>query len=110
MKLRYRLTLCALLLGCAALCASYTVRGLRVSPAAPAGKAASVSAAAPKESGFTLCAKNGCVAVLDPACDSPVVTDIELATLREADRRLVEAGLAVGSREELLALLEDLGS
>lgn len=111
MKLRFRLTICALLLLAAGLCASYTVQDLRASPAVQTAAhphtAAAVSA---RPEGFTLCAKNGCVAVLDPDCGAPVVTDIELGTLREADRRLVEDGLTVSSREELLALLEDLGS
>ena len=38
------------------------------------------------------------------------VTDIELRCLREADRAMVEAGIPVISRRELLLLLEDLGS
>ncbi len=112
MKLRHRLTICAALLICAALCASYTVRDLRAQPAVqPAAHAAAhTPAAAPSPERFALCGKNGYVAVIDPDCAAPVVTDIELAALREADRRLVEAGVSVSSREELLALLEDLGS
>ena len=38
------------------------------------------------------------------------VTGIELRCLREADRAMVEAGIPVISRRELLLLLEDLGS
>ncbi|MBQ3702962.1 MAG: hypothetical protein II885_09430 [Oscillospiraceae bacterium] len=38
------------------------------------------------------------------------VTAIELQTLRRVDRAMVEAGLPVRSRRELLQLLEDLGS
>lgn len=38
------------------------------------------------------------------------VTGIELAQLRGADRAMVEAGIPVGDRRELLLLLEDLGS
>jgi len=37
------------------------------------------------------------------------VTDIELGSLRKADRELLTAGVTVQSREELLQLLEDLG-
>ncbi len=109
MKLRYRITLCALLLLTAALCASYTVQGLRDAPAARAA-ASTPAAVSARPDSFTLCAKNGCVAVLDPDCGAAVVTDIELDTLRESDRLLIEDGLTVSSREELLALLEDLGS
>ncbi|MBQ5405658.1 MAG: hypothetical protein IIU18_03420 [Oscillospiraceae bacterium] len=38
------------------------------------------------------------------------VTRIELKCLRAADRAMVEAGIPVLSRQELLQLLEDLGS
>lgn len=38
------------------------------------------------------------------------VTGIELRCLREADRAMIEAGIPVISRRELLLLLEDLGS
>ena len=38
------------------------------------------------------------------------LTHIELRTLRRADRAMIEAGLPVRSRQELLQLLEDLGS
>lgn len=38
------------------------------------------------------------------------VTDIELAGLRQADMGLLEKGIPVDSRGELLELLEDLGS
>ena len=38
------------------------------------------------------------------------VTAIELDQLRQADRAMVEAGIPVGDRQELLLLLEDLGS
>lgn len=38
------------------------------------------------------------------------VTGIELQSLRRADLAMIEAGLPVSSRQELLQLLEDLGS
>ena len=38
------------------------------------------------------------------------VTDIELANLRGADRALLQKGIPVENRRELLRLLEDLGS
>lgn len=38
------------------------------------------------------------------------ITEIELDTLRSGDRALIEAGMTVSSREELVQLLEDLGS
>lgn len=42
--------------------------------------------------------------------DPLTVTAIELEGLRRADRAMIEAGLPVASRRELLELLEDLGS
>ena len=39
-----------------------------------------------------------------------LVTNIQTAALRENDRQLLRAGIAVGSEEELAQLLEDLGS
>lgn len=55
---------------------------------------------------------NGFVAVFRKAKDkSPVsVTAIELGELRTADRAMVEKGIPVADRLELLSLLEDLGS
>lgn len=38
------------------------------------------------------------------------VTTIETAFLRRGDRAMVEAGIPVGDRKQLLLLLEDLGS
>ena len=38
------------------------------------------------------------------------MTGIELSCLRNADRAMVQAGIPVLSRQELLLLLEDLGS
>ena len=54
----------------------------------------------------------GYVAVFERSLDrEPLrVTDIELRSLRRADRAMLEAGIPVLSRQELLLLLEDLGS
>ena len=54
----------------------------------------------------------GYVAVYEKAKDrEPVsVTGIELKCLREADQAMLEAGIPVINRRELLLLLEDLGS
>ncbi|MBQ7144169.1 MAG: hypothetical protein IJR65_03305 [Oscillospiraceae bacterium] len=64
------------------------------------------------ESGeYLLGAAEGRVAVYDlfDRREALTVTDIELSTLRERDRELLEAGIPAESREELMALLEDLG-
>lgn len=42
--------------------------------------------------------------------DPVTITNIELACLRNVDRAMVEAGIPVADRWELLQLLEDLGS
>lgn len=43
--------------------------------------------------------------------DEPaVITDIEARTLRQGDRALLDQGIPVRTREELMMLLEDLGS
>ena len=108
MHLKYRIGACALLAATAVFCASYTVADLRTPAAHPAPQETSAVSDGAR---FTLCARNGCVAVVDPALgETAVITDIELGTLRETDRQLIEAGLPVGSRDELLSLLEDLGS
>ena len=56
----------------------------------------------------------GSVAVFDrgdSTLSAPLqVTEIRLAGLRAADRAMIETGVPVSSREELMALLEDLGS
>ena len=55
---------------------------------------------------------NGYVAVYDgiDAKRPTTITDIEVSTLRALDRRMVENGLELDSREKLMMTLEDLGS
>ena len=38
------------------------------------------------------------------------ITAIETGALRQTDRDMLQGGISVGSREQLLLLLEDLGS
>lgn len=61
---------------------------------------------------FYLRGSGGYVAVFTDARDrEPVtVTGIELTGLRSVDRAMVEEGIPVSDRRELLSLLEDLGS
>ena len=40
----------------------------------------------------------------------PMMTDIELSSLGSGDRAMIELGLPVADKEQLLLLLEDLGS
>ena len=54
---------------------------------------------------------DGCVAVFAAGESSPMtMTDIQVKSLREADRALLNAGLPCETRDEVLTLLEDLGS
>ena len=60
---------------------------------------------------FVLREFNGCVAVFAVGGNSPLsTTDIAVKSLREADRALLSAGLPCENRDEVLSLLEDLGS
>lgn len=61
--------------------------------------------------GYTIGEHKGLVAVYRSGSSAPVtVTDIELASLRQADREMIGRGLSAATEEELLILLEDLGS
>ena len=65
----------------------------------------------PVTAGYTIGEHEGLLAVFSSDSEEPLtVTDIELASLRQADRDMIDRGLSAQSREELLLLLEDLGS
>ena len=60
---------------------------------------------------FILREYDGCVAVFAAGESRPItMTDISVRSLREADRALLSAGLPAANRDEVLTLLEDLGS
>ena len=60
---------------------------------------------------FVLREYDGCVAVFAAGESEPMtMTDIPVRTLRQSDRELLGAGLPVTDRDEVLTLLEDLGS
>jgi hypothetical protein len=63
-------------------------------------------------SGYVLRDLDGYIAVYFEGFDKApaAVTDIELRQLPPADREALAEGMHVNSREELLLLLEDLGS
>ena len=65
-----------------------------------------------RAAGYVLGEAQGCVAVYAGGdLKTPLqVTEIELASLRGADRALIERGLHAASREEVLQILEDLGT
>ena len=99
MKTGIRIMICAILAAVAAVMAGYTIAGF--DEKGPV-----------QDSLYMLRQSGGNVAVYgreDPA--TPItVTDIELSSLRQRDRELIEVGLPAESGEELARLLEDLGS
>lgn len=62
--------------------------------------------------GFILKEYDGFIGIFSPGFEKiPItVTDIEVSTLREADKELLRAGIYAASREEMMQLLEDFGS
>lgn len=107
MKTVIRIVICVCLIAVAVTMAAFTLADLgRLGGGTAAEDAGAV--------GLTLGEYQGSVAVFEGggrAGGVPVrVTDIALASLRDCDREMIERGYAVGSQEELLALLEDLGS
>jgi len=64
-----------------------------------------------EDEGYLLKAYEGYVGVYYSGEDYPaLITDISLDTLRAHDRELMEAGYQVANRDELMKVLEDLGS
>ena len=99
MRTTFRIAACVCLLAAAVTMAALTAADLTRPKKAP-------------EDMLYLGAWQGSVAVFDrgdPATPRSV-TDIELSSLRAADRALIEHGCPVASEEALQALLEDLGS
>ncbi len=105
MKVRIRMAVCAALAAIALYCAVGTISSVDVS-GYDAGAVRLDNAA------FVLAEYNGNVAVFTPGFEkSPLtVTEIEVSGLRAVDRDLISRGLVAYSKEELLTLLEDLGS
>lgn len=62
--------------------------------------------------GYILGEKDGNIAIFSSSEPSvPLsITNIELSQLRQADQSLVSIGITVANEEELMQLLEDLGS
>ena len=102
----------ALLAGTAAVCAWAAVGEQARPRESEQAEFSYVPSCSLAEAEYVLREYEGCVAVFSSVGDtSPMtLTDIEVGTLREADRQILNTGLAVADREELLTLLEDLGS
>lgn len=73
---------------------------------------ASVLSTARASGGYVLGESGGMVVIFDSGdLKHPLeVTDIEVSTLRETDRRLLREGLPAQDKSVVLELLEDLGS
>ena len=99
MKTVIRAALALILAATALVMALHTLAVLRERPVTESGE-------------YLLAASSGKVAVYDrlDRRRALTVTDIPLDALRDHDRRLIEQGLPVDSREALMELLEDLGS
>lgn len=117
MKLWMKLGGTALLACTAAVCAWAALGGITGQAPERESAAASYSysyvpSCSLAEAEYVLREYDGCVAVFASVGDtSPItLTDIEVGTLRDADRQILSTGLAVADREELLTLLEDLGT
>lgn len=98
MKLGIRIVSCVVLMAIALTMAVFTMADLERPQTETAG--------------YTLGEHDGNLAVFRSGdSKNPItVTDIELAGLRQADRDMIDRGLEAATHEELLSLLEDLGS
>lgn len=99
MKTIIRVIALTCLMAVALTMATFTLAGFRDKEAVPTGQ-------------LVLGSYNGRVSIFDGGdMKTPLeVTDIDISALREADRSRLESGMEISSQEELLSLLEDLGS
>ena len=100
MKIAIRLIICTVFLAIAVTMAAFTVSNLMDKPGVPT------------EGLYVLGEVGGNVAVFgaDDLKNPISVTDIEVRSLRSADRALIQNGLISATQEEISSLLEDLGS
>ncbi len=113
MRLRLRIALLMVLAAAAVFTGAEAWRGLRPPEDACLPHEIYDAFAAREESALYFVRENGGrVAVYETkrAREPLRVTGIELKCLRAADRAMVKAGIPVLSQQELLLLLEDLGS
>ena len=112
MKLWMKLAGTGVLCAAALWSASAAIAGITGDAAADEPVTAPMVAAGDAENAeFILREYDGLVAVFAAGEKTPLtMTDIEVRTLREADRALLSSGLPAADRDEVLTLLEDLGS
>ncbi len=111
MKLKTALLLCLMSAAALALCGAY--RSLRPfgAPTLPEEVTARF-VGRDEDAAFFLREEDGYVAVFSDRRERESLrrTEIEAAGLRAADRLLLQKGIPAGDSQELLSLLEDLGS
>ncbi len=112
MKLWMKLAGCGVLAVSAVLCASAAIGGITGGARAEDEGTGVLEWPTNLENAeFVLREYDGCVAVFAVGGQEPVTTtEIDVRSLREADRALLGAGLPAADRDEVLTLLEDLGS
>ena len=111
MKLWMKLAGCGVLAVTAVLCASAAIGGITGGVRASDEEGMVDWPLTMDDAEFVLKEYDGCVAVFAVGGHEPVTTtEIDVRTLREADRALLGAGLPAANRDEVLTLLEDLGS
>ncbi len=111
MKLWMKLAGCGVLAVTAVLCASAAIGGITGGVRASDEEGLVDWPLTMDDAEFVLKEYDGCVAVFAVGGHEPVTTtEIDVRTLREADRALLGAGLPAANRDEVLTLLEDLGS
>lgn len=111
MKLWIKLAGTGLLAVAAACSAAAAIGGIAGGPAEPDTGGELVWPESVEDAQFVLREYDGCVAVFAAGGKKPLtMTEIAVRSLREADRALLNAGLPCTDRDEVLTLLEDLGS
>jgi hypothetical protein len=113
MRLKLKIALLLCLLGAALFTGAEALRSLRQVPDRRFPAEIYARFARNADSAAFFLRRDGAYIAIFPgkrARDPVEVTGIELQGLRRADRAMIEAGLPVASRQELLQLLEDLGS
>ena len=110
MKVKIKIAIIGMLLLAAVfLCAFAVIDNIKTSDG---GETASCLNESQPETCYVLRDYEGYVAIYvenDPSRPM-TVTDIQVSTLRELDKKLLETGLKLYSREKLMMTLEDLGS
>jgi len=109
LKLKLKITLIGVLFVCTVLSAAFsTAKYVKAENGSETAECMTETDSA----GYILKAYEGNVAVYmenDP--NSPVtVTGIQVSTLRELDRKLLQTGIKVATHDRLIMILEDLGS